>query len=85
MGGETPHGARSGCALTLAWLGIEDEEIKDHVGWKSDDMLEHYMQGQDLSNKSKTAKVLSGADSDMSALEGSLNRYKDYRHFQCIV
>ncbi|VDI80971.1 Hypothetical predicted protein [Mytilus galloprovincialis] len=29
--GETPHSARSGCALILAWLGISNEIIKSHV------------------------------------------------------
>ena len=31
--GETLHGFRSECAITLALLGIELSEIMDHVGW----------------------------------------------------
>ena len=26
--GETPHSTRGGCALTLAWMGIDQESIK---------------------------------------------------------
>ncbi len=29
--GETPHGTRSACALTLTWLGIGHDEIKSHI------------------------------------------------------
>lgn len=57
--GETPHSARSGCALILAWLGISNEIIKSHVGWKSDDMLKHYIAPNVLCDKIKSAKSLS--------------------------
>ncbi|CAC5355580.1 unnamed protein product [Mytilus coruscus] len=56
--GETPHSTRSGCALTLAWLGISNELIKSHVSWKSDDMLKHYMAPNVLCDKIKSAKSL---------------------------
>lgn len=57
--GETPHSTRSGCALTLAWLGVSNEIIKSHVGWKSDDMLKHYIAPNALCDKIKSAKSLS--------------------------
>lgn len=31
--GETLHGFRAGCAITLALSGAELSEIMDHVGW----------------------------------------------------
>ena len=31
--GETLHGFRSGCAITLALTGADLAEIMDHVGW----------------------------------------------------
>ena len=31
--GETLHGFRSGCAITLALTGADLSEIMDHVGW----------------------------------------------------
>ena len=32
-GGETLHGFRSGCVMTLALSGVELSEIMDHDGW----------------------------------------------------
>eukprot|EP00794_Sanderia_malayensis_P006723 gene6723-biopygen5497 len=42
--GETAHGLRSGCSITLALLGVPTSEIADFIGWKSDDMVSHYTQ-----------------------------------------
>ena len=39
--GETPHGTRSGVALTLSWLGLDKDPVNEHVGWKSDAMFNH--------------------------------------------
>ena len=44
--GETPHSTRSGCALTMSWIGLDKETIKQHVGWKSDCMRQHYTAGK---------------------------------------
>ena len=45
--GETPHGTRSGVALTLSWLGFGVDAIKNHVGWKTDKMYRHYTKDHD--------------------------------------
>lgn len=42
--GETLHGFRSGCAITLALSGAELTEIMDHVGWSRRHTALYYMQ-----------------------------------------
>jgi hypothetical protein len=57
--GETPHSTRGGCALTLAWMGIDQESIKQHVGWKSNTKFHHYTAGNDMCKvKAQTPLVL---------------------------
>ena len=60
--GETLHGFRSGCAITLALTGTEFFEIMDHVGWSNRLTALHYMQ---------LAKVLNpcGASAKLSSSE----------------
>ena len=50
--GETLHGFRAGCAITLALSGAELSEIMDHVGWTRRHTALYYLQ---------LAKVLSPA------------------------
>ena len=47
--GETMHGFRSGCSITLAALGVSYEDIAKHVGWKSVNMAIHYLQFHEVS------------------------------------
>ena len=42
--GETLHGFRSGCAITLALIGADLAEIMDHVGWTRRHTALYYMQ-----------------------------------------
>ena len=42
--GETLHGFRAGCAITLALSGAELSEIMDHVGYTRRHMALHYLQ-----------------------------------------
>ena len=42
--GETLHGFRSGCAITLALTGADLAEIMDHVGWTRRHTALYYMQ-----------------------------------------
>jgi hypothetical protein len=57
--GETPHSTRgAGCALTLAWMGIYQESIKQHVDWKSNTMFHHYTVGNDMCSRYASAKAL---------------------------
>jgi len=41
--GETLHGFRSGCAITVALSGVELSEIMDHVGWNRRHTALHYL------------------------------------------
>ncbi|CAG2213130.1 unnamed protein product [Mytilus edulis] len=81
--GETPHSTRSGCALTLTWLGLNSECIKSHVGWKSDKMLKHYTVTNEINEKSVSARSLSKlSDSEISHLTGKYQRYNNFEHFK---
>ncbi|CAG2218693.1 unnamed protein product [Mytilus edulis] len=71
--GETPHSTRSGCALTLTWLGLNSECIKSHVGWKSDKMLKHYTTTQ---LKAEIELVKKGINVDV--IEQALREVKEY-------
>ena len=42
--GETLHGFRAGCAITLALTGTDLTQIMDHVGWTSRHTALYYMQ-----------------------------------------
>ena len=42
--GETLHGFRSGCAITLALTGADLSEIMQHVGWARRHTALYYMQ-----------------------------------------
>lgn len=84
--GETPHSYRSGCALTLSWLGISNEQITTHVGWKSDSMLHHYTKANEMCSLSSSAQVMSKCTvlSDTSWSQ-KINQYKDVHHFLKVV
>ena len=55
--GETLHGFRSGCAITLALRGADLAEIMEHVGWSRRHTALYYMQ---------LAKVLNPAGASSS-------------------
>ena len=78
--GETPHSSRSGCALTLMWLGIDVEGIKSHVGWNSDDMLRHYTVSNEVNQRSVSSKALSQISEETAGdLIDKFKRYNDCR------
>ena len=84
--GETPHSTRSGCALTLSWLGIDDKRIKLHVGWKSDTMMQHYIAGNDFCNRKSAAKAISFCSNvDVSNLADKFDQYKQFKSFKGIL
>jgi hypothetical protein len=60
--GETLHGFRAGCAITLALSGIELSEVMDHVGWNQRHTALYYL---------KLAKVLNpaGASSRLAQVD----------------
>jgi hypothetical protein len=42
--GETLHGFRAGCAITLALSGVELSEVMDNVGWTQRHTALYYLQ-----------------------------------------
>ena len=60
--GETLHGFRSGCAITLALSGIELSEIKDHVGWKRRHTTLYYLQLAKVLNPSGASAKLASSE-----------------------
>ena len=82
--GETAHSTRSGCALTLSWLGIDKEHIKSHVGWKSDKMFEHYTQDKNISLKSTSARCISSFNSEGFASK-QIIKFRNFDDFKKII
>ncbi len=76
--GETPHGTRSGCALTLKWLGIDSEQITSHVGWKTDKMFKHYTSSNDMCSQQSSMNVLTRSNLP-DKLKPNTDLYKDIR------
>lgn len=62
--GETLHGFRSGCAITLALRGAELSEIMDHVGWTRRHTALYYMQLAKVLNPSGASARLALTTSD---------------------
>ena len=50
--GETLHGFRSGCAITLALTGADLSEIMEHVGWARRNTALYYLQSANVLNPS---------------------------------
>ena len=62
--GETLHGFRSGCAITLALTGADLSEIMDHVGWNRRHTALYYLQLAKVLNPSGASAKLAAATVD---------------------
>ena len=62
--GETLHGFRSGCAITLALSGVELSEIMDHVGWSRRHTALHYWQLAKVLNPAGASATLAATETD---------------------
>ena len=60
--GETLHGFRAGCAITLALSGAELSEIMDHVEWTRRHTALHYLQLAKVLNPAGASARLSTVD-----------------------
>lgn len=58
---ETSHSARVGCSVTLALLGVREEDIRAHVGWDTKGMVEHYTRGATATRQRRVASTLAEA------------------------
>ena len=62
-GRETMHSFRSGCAITLSWLGVSPDDIARHIGWKSLSTMEYYSQTEKVMRSQKVAAILASRTS----------------------
>ena len=67
--GESAHSHRRACAITLTMLGLPEDSVNDHVGWRSQGMLAQYANIGNLCGPNSVASRLSEA----SARQGSNN------------
>ena len=70
--GETMHSFRSGCSITLSLLGASDQQVTNHVGWRSLETARYDMQADKVMQLSQPASLLaegttSGPDGRNSA------------------
>lgn len=75
--GETLHGFRSGCAITLALKGAELSEIMDHVGWSRRQTGVYYLQSAKVLNPDgASAGLVSESDADVINPWQNMNELK---------
>ena len=78
--GETLHGFRAGCAITLALTGADLSEIMQHVGWARRHTALYYMQlAKVLHPDGASARLASAASADHVA------PWRDVNHLQRFV
>ena len=77
--GETLHGFRSGCAITLALSGIELSEVMDHVGWTQRHTALYYLQLAKVLNPAGASPRLAQVDlSSVTSERENLNELKRF-------
>lgn len=79
--GETLHGFRSGCAITLALSGAELTEIMDHVGWNRRHTALHYLQLAKVLNPSGASAKL--ASSEVMNVNNTWTDMNELKRFLC--
>jgi hypothetical protein len=73
--GETLHGFRSGCAITLALSGVKLSEVMDHVAWTQRHTALYYLQLAKVFNPAGVAQV------DLSAVTQKWEDTNELRQF----
>lgn len=77
--GETLHGFRSGCAITLALTGADLSEIMDHVGWSRRHTALYYMQlAKVLNPDGASAKLASNVGLGHTSTWTDINELKRF-------
>ena len=79
--GETLHGFRSGCAITLALSGVELTEIMDHIGWNRRHTALHYLQLAKVLNPSGASARL--ASSEVMSANNTWTDLNELKRFIC--
>ena len=77
--GETLHGFRSGCAITLALTGADLAKIMDHVGWSRRHTALYYLQlAKVLNPAGASAHLSSSRAADVTEPWNNLNELKRF-------
>ena len=79
--GETLHGFRAGCAITLALSGAELSEIMDHVGWTRRHTALYYLQLAKVLNPAGASARLSAVD--VSSVSSEWQDVNNLKRFIC--
>ena len=79
--GETLHGFRSGCAITLALSGVELTEIMDHIGWNRRHTALHYLELAKVLNPSEASARL--ASSEVMSANNTWTDLNELKRFLC--
>ena len=58
--GETPHGMRGACAITLVSSGAATGDVMDHIGWASEASYKRYSRLGKMLGKGSVANVMAG-------------------------
>ena len=90
--GETSHSTRRGCAITLRMMGINDEQINQHIGWGSGKMIDHYANLGKICGPGSVARKLADAakcgtsqTSQLNSISEKLNSFRNLKRFVCSV
>ncbi|XP_071124009.1 uncharacterized protein [Mytilus edulis] len=76
--GETPHGIRGGCAVTLAVSGFgNSQDIMDHVGWFSRGSLDRYSRLGKMADKSTVGNLFKQVSDNPSYASSVYDEYGD--------
>ena len=77
--GETLHGFRSSCAITLTLTGSDLTEIMDHVGWTGHHTALYYMQSAKVLNLAGArARLASNIGTEPSCSWQDSNQLKQF-------
>ena len=79
--GETLHGFRAGCAITLALTGADIAEIMDHVGWTRRHTTPYYLQLAKVLNPSGASARL--ASNEISEVINPRQDVNELKRFVC--
>lgn len=75
--GETSHSSRRGCSIALKLLGLDDNEICEHIGWNSKATLDHYTLEGSVLRSTGTANALAQAANNLDQGTSKLNKIAD--------
>ena len=86
--GETSHSTRRGCAITLRMMGINDEQINQHIGWGKGKMIDHYANIGKICGPDSVARKLADAakcstskTSEQNSISERLNSFRNLKRF----